>query len=128
MIPPLTHRKRCLLNLLCSGIMLMASGCVLPPVKQRTQDTIQRRVHAGMRVSDARAELESMNYLCRRRQGSYFDLTGREQQVSGSFLVCTHQPGAISFQCNYRTQVIVIAQRDRVTEVQVAEAPSCIKQ
>ena len=106
----------------------MAGGCVLPPVNQGTQDTIHSRVHTGMQVSNALAELESMNYLCKRRKGSYFDPAGREQQVAGTFLVCTHRPRVISFQCNYRTQVIVVLRGDLVTKVQVAEAPSCIKQ
>lgn len=79
-------------------------------------------------MAEARADLQSMNYLCRMREGSYFDASGHPHRTQSPFLVCTARPSAISFQCNYRTQVIVVAQGKYVEKVLVLRVPSCIKQ
>lgn len=121
-------------NVLCGRIMaiavapLLLCGCALSPVASSTRDNINSHVHAGMTMSDARAEMESIDYLCRTRTGSYFDENGEEHAVSSPFVICDARPGRFSFVCNDRTQVTLVPDGDRVRSVEVIKAPSCIKQ
>lgn len=111
-------------------VALLLQGCALlsPSVSDSTRDKINNHVHAGMTMSDARVEMESIDYLCRTRSGSYFDENGEEHVVNSPFVICDERPGAISFVCNDRTQVTLVPDGDRVRRVQIVKAPSCIKQ
>ena len=108
-------------------LLLGACSLLSPSVNPDTRDTINNSVHAGMTMSDARAELESTGYVCHTRSGAYVDENGNEHTVNAPFAVCDAQPGAVSFVCNERTQVTLIPDGGRVRSVQITKAPSCIK-
>lgn len=125
-----TPRRGALANTL--GLILLPlalAGCALlsPTVDDSTRDSISSQVHAGMTMTDARTELESMDYVCHTRTGAYVDEYGNEHSVNAPFAVCDEQPGAVSFVCNDRTQVTLIPDGGRVRSVQIDKAPSCIK-
>ncbi len=116
-------------RIMATGLVpLLLWGCALSPVTNSTRDDINAHVHAGMTMSDARNEMESIDYLCRTRSGSYFDENGEEHVVSSPFVICDARPGTFSFVCNDRTQVTLVPDGDRVRNVQITKAPSCIKQ
>ncbi len=111
-------------------VPLLLQGCALlsPSVADSGRDQINNRIHAGMSMSDARAELESMHYLCHTGTGAYVDEDGKEHPVDAPFAVCDERPGTVSVVCNMRTQVTLIPDGNRVRSVQIVKAPSCIKQ
>lgn len=109
------------------GISALLASCTLPSVSQGTRSGIASEIQPGIPMEEARADLQSKNYRCEMRKGTYFDESGQAHAVSSPFLVCTARPSVVSFQCNFRTQVIVIAQGKYVKNVQISKAPSCIK-
>lgn len=109
------------------GLVLLLSGCALSPVTLDTRQVINDHVHTGMTMPDARAELESLDYRCELRSGSWFDAEGREHPLKGDFISCTKQPGWIGFVCNERTRVILVPNGTRLGRVSIYKAPSCIK-
>lgn len=111
-------------------VPLLLQGCALlsPSVADSGRDQINSHIHTGMTISDARAELESMRYICHTGTTAYVDENGNEHSVDAPFAVCDKRPGTLSFVCDVRTQVTLIPDGDRVRSVQIDEAPSCIKQ
>lgn len=109
-------------------VPLLLWGCAIAPTSDATRADISSHVHPGMSMADARAEMESMHYICHTGTGAYIDAEGNEHAVNAPFAVCDQRPGRISFVCNMRTQVTLIPDGDRVRSVQIDKAPSCIKQ
>ena len=124
---PLTKVPRA--TMLVFGLTVLLSACSLfsqtPDPEKRSQ--IRSAISYGIPIAEAESKLSGLGFACSNRQGNFIDESGHRRSAE-HFLFCEQRPARISFTCENRDQVTVIARNDAVSGIEVLRGPSCIRQ
>ena len=91
-------------------------------------DEIHREIPLGLSVDEAETRLGTLGFSCSERRGAYTDEGGRNHE-DARFRLCTRRPGAISFACANRDQVVLVpGATGKLDAVEVIRGPDCSKQ
>lgn len=91
-------------------------------------EDIHREIPLGLTIDEAETRLGALGFACSERRGAYTDEAGRSHE-DARFRLCTRRPGAISFACANRDQVVLLpGATGKLDAVEVQRGPDCAKQ